>query len=836
MILLVSFILNFNTLVINFFMKKLLFFIFVITLNSYSQVNFTSGKTLINTSHYSLNISALASADLNNDGYKELIVGSYYDNAIVFYKNINGDLQYHQRQILVPHITTSYYSQFNIVCKDIDGDGLKDIVVAHSDVNLVFWYKNQGGFKFEGKRTLDIVNRPQALFVADIDKDGDNDIVVGSRDEKKITIFYNNGLYAFPQKKEITMPSGGINKIEILDLNGNGFLDIVSGHQDGAIYWTKNSGNNNFLTPQLITGNAGYGTGFGFININQDFYLDLVFTSEYNNTLNYAINNSGFGFISETTIDSSIQDPRNLIIKDFDKDGNDDIIISYTGDDKIAWVKNKLFESFAPVKEITNNVYNPENFLIEDLDNDNSLEVIVASYQENIAQSQKLSIFKNIPNTDTYLENIINLPLSAVSVVRIADLNNDGNNDIISGFKSIVWNKNYGNGLFSSHYMVSNDNTTNQVSDIQIKDLNSDGWLDIIGATDGKIEVYKNNNGTSFELIYSHNFNNESVGKIEINDISKNGHPDILISHTRGSVALSKIINNGNLNFNAPSAIYSNTSTGVKNYNFKCADIDKDGDNDIVVGEGDVSELHWLQNDGTGNFTNHTIATSIASNTIDIGDIDNDGFIDIIMTGNSDSGASDFNWIKRTSSGFSAPTKIDTQSLKSLKLGDINNDGFLDIVGTTYEYPTDERIIYYLFNNNSFQPQVTIESLGTIGNLTRNISLGDLNNDNKLDIVSSYYFSYKVKYFINSSTLSLEDYKINGSKQFKVFPNPTSNTISWDSNLNVSTVIIQDLTGKTLYKNNINTNQLDISFLKQGIYTLSAQSNNTRLTSKVIVK
>mgnify|MGYP000642777741 CR=1 FL=1 len=71
-------------------MKKLLFFIFVITLNSYSQVNFTSGKTLINTSHYSLNISALASADLNNDGYKELIVGSYYDNAIVFYKNING--------------------------------------------------------------------------------------------------------------------------------------------------------------------------------------------------------------------------------------------------------------------------------------------------------------------------------------------------------------------------------------------------------------------------------------------------------------------------------------------------------------------------------------------------------------------------------------------------------------------------------------------------------------------------------------------------------------------------------------------------------------------------
>ena len=819
-------------------MKKILYFIFAIAFYSQAQVNFTSGETLISTSHYSSNISAIASADLNNDGFKELIVGSYYDNAIMFYKNINGDLQHQQRQILVPHITTSYYSQFNIVCKDIDGDGLKDIVVAHSDINQVFWHKNQGDFKFDGKRTLEIVNRPQALFVADIDKDGDNDIIVGSRDDNKITVFYNNGLYAFLQKNEISMPTNGIKKIELVDLDKNGFLDIISGHEDGSIYWTKNLGNLIFSTPEYITGTSDDGTGFGFLNIDEDSnnYQDIVFTSNYDDNIKYLINDEGKGFKSETIIDNTTEDPYNLIVKDYDKDGHKDLIVSYTGEDKIAWFKNNRLGNFSSLKEITKNVTNPKYILVEDIDNDNTLEVISASYQDNKSEGQKLSVFKKVPNTNTYKENIINFYLSAVNVVKIADLNNDGKKDIITGFQSILWNKNYGNNQFSSHYMISNDNKGLRASDIQIKDLNSDGWLDVIGTIEGKVEVYKNNNGTSFELIFSHNLNDDSAEKIEIKDINKNGHPDILVSHRRGSVSLSKIINNGNFNFSAPTHIYSNSRTGFKGYNFKSADIDKDGHNDIVVGEGDVSELLWLKNDGTGNFTNHTIATSIACNTIDIGDVDNDGLIDIVVTSNSDSGASDFNWIKRTSNGFTTPTKIDTQSLKSLKLGDINNDGFLDIVGTTYEYPTDERIIYYLFNNNTFQPQVTVESLGTIGNLTRNISLGDLNNDNKLDIVSSYYFSYKVKYFINSSTLAIEDYEINGSKQFNVFPNPTSNTISWDSNLNVSTVIIQDLTGKTLYKNNINTNQLNISFLKQGIYILSAQSNNTRFTSKVIVK
>ena len=51
------------------------------------------------------------------------------------------------------------------------------------------------------------------------------------------------------------------------------------------------------------------------------------------------------------------------------------------------------------------------------------------------------------------------------NTVRVADLDNDGNNDIISGFNCIFWNKNYGNEEFSAHYLLS-DNITGFIKDL----------------------------------------------------------------------------------------------------------------------------------------------------------------------------------------------------------------------------------------------------------------------------------------------------------------------------------------------------------------------------------
>ncbi|MFY0631095.1 MAG: T9SS type A sorting domain-containing protein [Flavobacteriaceae bacterium] len=818
--------------------KKICYLIFIAFTNIFSQVNFTNGETLVDLTHYSSDISALSAADLNNDGYKEIIVGSYYDNTIMFYKNINGDIQYHQRQILISEGSTSYYSDFDIHCVDVDNDGLVDIAVTQSGTNKVSWYKNLGNYNFDGERSIAFINKPQTLIVADIDNDGDNDFIVGSKDDDKITLLINNGIAVFNQQVVINNANYGIKKIKLFDLDNNGFLDIINGQEDGSIYWIKNINGSNFSSAQYITGSADAGYGFDFLDINGDSYEDIVFSSNYDDNLKYKLNINGNSFSSETIIDNSLSDPYNLLVKDFDNDGLKDIIISTTSDDKIGWYKNNN-GSFSPIVQITNNVSNPKYFLVEDIDNNNSLEIIVSSYQNNVPENQKLSIFKQNSTSSSYVENVINFYFSAANTIRIADLNNDGNNDIISAFKSIMWNKNYGNNIFSSQYLLSSNIESGQVNDIEIKDMNSDGWLDVIGLVDNKLEIYKNVNGEQFELAYSQTINN-GAEDLEISDLNNNGNFDILISHGDGEFPISKIINDGNFSFQNISTVYTFGGTGYKAYNFKCGDIDNDGDIDIVVGANDVSEVHWLKNDGNGVFNYQFIASSIPCDKIDIGDIDNDGNIDIVTAGSNSYGVSDLNWFKRGSEGYSSAIKIDDQSLKSITLGDIDNDGFLDIVGTSYEYysPYDERILHYLFKDNSFESQIALESLGDALSLTKDAVLGDLNNDNKLDIVSSYYFINSIKYFINSSTLSLQDINLTNTKKFKIYPNPSTEYIYWDKNLNISDISIYNSIGKLIYHNNktIIVDKLNVNFIPKGLYFIVAKSDQSKYTTKLIIK
>lgn len=822
-------------------MKKIIYFIFLSTFsNLYPQVNFSNGETLIDITHFPNNISALSAADLNNDGYKEIIVSStdYNHNKIMLYKNINGNLQYLQRQILIQN-TNVNPNIYDIFCADINNDGLIDIIVSDAYGDTISWFKNLGNFNFDNEIIIStLVDNPKSIIAADTDNDGHIDILVGSGNDKNVSLFKNNGNGIFAAPEEIQNTSFRVSKMKLFDLDNNGYLDLISGHENGTLYWSKNVDGSNFSAPIQIPASADEGTGYDFLDVDGDSYYDIVFSSNYDDSLNYVLNMEGDSFSNEIVIDNLLLDPYNVMVKDFDDDGLDDIIVSTTTQDKIGWYKNNDNGSFSSLEQISNNVFNPKHFLIEDFDNNGYLDVICSSYDINQhTTGQKLSLFKKNITSNIFEETLINSFYSPAYGVKIADLDNDGNNDIISILNYIIWNKNYGNNTFSSQYLLYDDA---QATDIEFADLNSDGWLDLILLADDKLEIRKNIGGIEFELVHSQTISSGSIGKIEISDLNNDGNLDIIISHNYGDVPLSKVINNEGFDFQNISPIYTFGDNGYKAYSFKCSDVNNDGFIDIIVGARDQSEIHWLENDGNGNFTYQLIASSISCDQIDAGDIDNDGFIDIIAASSYNSGAYDLNWLKKNSEDFLPPIKIDNQSLKSVTLGDINNDGFLDIVGTSYEYysPYNERILYYLFNNNSFENQVTIESLGETLSLSKDLVLGDLNNDNKLDIVSSYYFINTIKYFWNlsSTTLSFESPNIKNEKELVIYPNPSSEFINWDKNLRISNISIYDYVGKLICVTDTrDSNKLNINFLSRGLYFIIAQSETSRYNAKLII-
>ena len=102
--------------------------------------------------------------------------------------------------------------------------------------------------------------------------------------------------------------------------------------------------------------------------------------------------------------------------------------------------------------------------------------------------------------------------------------------------------------------------------------------------------------------------------------------------------------NDGTGNFTSESLHHSNlTYFGMSGLSI--ADLDKDGDNDIVFTNGDTmdfdtpdgvdpNQLHgvaWLENDGEGEFSHHDITRNWGAYDTAITDIDNDGDLDMVL-------------------------------------------------------------------------------------------------------------------------------------------------------------------------------------------------------------
>ncbi|MEZ5038644.1 MAG: FG-GAP-like repeat-containing protein [Saprospiraceae bacterium] len=119
------------------------------------------------------------------------------------------------------------------------------------------------------------------------------------------------------------------------------------------------------------------------------------------------------------------------------------------------------------------------------------------------------------------------------------------------------------------------------------------------------------------------------------------------------------------------------------------ADIDNDGDLDCFIINHDIRSS-LLLNKGDGHFVNINDSSGIVAFTgsIEMGiqgkfaDFDNDGFVDLLLTNDSPSG---HHLLLRNNGNLTFSDFSDSipapKRLQSAAIGDLNNDGFLDILG-----------------------------------------------------------------------------------------------------------------------------------------------------------
>ena len=130
---------------------------------------------------------------------------------------------------------------------DIDGDGVNEILAIEPwHGNNLVWYKATGDLRTDPwDRHLidDTLNRGHSLAAVDVDDDGVLEIICGYNGEGTSLHLYRPENLAQNQWRKETIDEGGlgVGQMHVLDMNGNGRLDIVaSGLSTGNVKWYEN--------------------------------------------------------------------------------------------------------------------------------------------------------------------------------------------------------------------------------------------------------------------------------------------------------------------------------------------------------------------------------------------------------------------------------------------------------------------------------------------------------------------------------------------------------------------------------------------------------------------
>lgn len=319
--------------------------------------------------------------------------------------------------------------------------------------------------------------------------------------------------------------------------------------------------------------------------------------------------------------------------------------------------------------------------------------------------------------------------------LEVGDINGDGFDDVIAATAGA---QNYyylgdGAGNFSTGIPVASQSTTSVV--VQLGDLNGDNYLDAAFRNSGvadTIYFWDPISETFSSAVTLANSSDGGYGSIGFGDVDGDGDLDIAVAKNYGSSLL--YINDGSGNFDNGTVL--NTGSGTVS-TMDMGDVDGDGYADIVVGKY-LSDNALLLSDGEGGFQAPIDLPAPTGQPrqaqyIDIGDIEGDGDIDIIVAndGNGSRGIDTF-YRNNSNQGFDVFDIGTGDDSMGARLADVDNDGDLDALFGNYRGDPN---LYYLFDSNTGQFVSGVQIGGQIN--TYGIEIIDYDSDGDLDFIGA---------------------------------------------------------------------------------------------------
>ena len=313
--------------------------------------------------------------------------------------------------------------------------------------------------------------------------------------------------------------------------------------------------------------------------------------------------------------------------------------------------------------------------LIADFNGDDKPDVLGIS--RFFSPTGDLRLHFNVSDDDGIMFETVDLDLDAFGNPGVGDFDGDDDMDIViieEESAGIVILLNNGDGTFESKPI-----DTEIAYFFRVADMDGDGDLDIVNLDGDSESVHiMINQGNADFTTNTLMSEREDLSTLELGDIDGDNDVDIIVGFENffdGKVVL--LENQGDASFNEE--IITESALG-RLEKIQIVDIDKDGHTDIVYSSNSTSFLRLLQNNGDDTFTESNLVQGLGRiRSFNVTDYNTDGIFDILIGCNEDDNTFHLG-LSATSLEYDSEVVTGIQPMFHIVNGDLDSDGDLDAV------------------------------------------------------------------------------------------------------------------------------------------------------------
>lgn len=337
---------------------------------------------------------------------------------------------------------------------DLDGDGLKDVVICDAKLNQITWIQQNPVGRYREREIGTRIRGPARATPYDIDGDEDLDLLVAEmgtifpNNDKigAVVVLENNGEQLFTNRVLVDQVAR-VTDIQPGDFDADGDIDLAVGqfgYDDGEIRWMENKGNWQFESHLLLSLSGTVHTPVADIDADGDLDIVALVSQEWEEI--YVFENDGeANFETHMVYGSTNEDfgSSGISLVDLDLDGDLDIL--YTNGDAfdyippgprpwhgVQWLENQgsLAFQYHRVGDFPGAFF--ANAL--DVDHDEDLDIFVVSTFNDWSNPEALSMiwFENDGNMGFTSRPLASTPTHLL-VLDHGDMDSDGWLDFVTG-------------------------------------------------------------------------------------------------------------------------------------------------------------------------------------------------------------------------------------------------------------------------------------------------------------------------------------------------------------------------------------------------------------------